>query len=276
MTMQKKLQDLREYANAILPLDEFPERDEEITRIFLDLLDIPRYELSLYKNQDVSSIEESFCQIISQRKTHKPLAYILGYSYFYGEKFPVSEETLIPRYDTEILVETITKHYDKEQEFRVLDICTGTGIIALTLARLFDKAIIKATDIVETPFYNSLQYHKYDVDFQRGDFLDKSTWSGEWDCIVSNPPYLDEKDMLALSKQVKDFEPSRALFAEEDGLIFYRYIAEFADKHLAKKGKIFLEIDHKYPKIIKIFNKYKNPTIINDLSGLPRVLVLES
>ncbi len=82
--------------------------------------------------------------------------------------------------------------------------------------------------------------------------------------------------MLALSKQVKDFEPSRALFAEEDGLIFYRYIAEFADRHLAKKGKIFLEIDHKYPKIIKIFNKYKNPTIINDLSGLPRVLVLES
>ncbi len=267
--MQNKFQELLEYARANLPLDEFPEREEEIIRIFLDLLDIPRHELTLYKNQDISAIQDRFYQIISQRKTHKPLAYILGYSYFYGEKFIVSDETLIPRYDTEILVQSITKYYNPDQAFRVLDICTGTGIIALTLARLFKNATIKAIDICTN-------IQKTDeIIFEQSDFLQKSTWSGEWDCIVSNPPYLDEDDMNALSKQVKDFEPRSALFAEEGGMIFYRHIAEFADKHLVDGGMIFLEVDHKYPQVIQLFNKYKSPTIINDLAGLPRVLVFK-
>ncbi|MGL4677038.1 MAG: peptide chain release factor N(5)-glutamine methyltransferase [Brevinema sp.] len=277
--MNDTVNELWDYGKKQLPLDLFPERDEELIRIFLELLGISRHELSLYRNT-VLPHPERFYHIIEERQTQKPLAYILGYCYFYGEKFPVSEETLIPRYDTEGLVDAIKQYYDPQRSLKILDIGTGTGVIALSLAKIFPNAFIKGIDLVGQAFKNSqraLQLEEERIVFEQMDFLKQTPPSEMWDCIVSNPPYLDESDMENLEDQVKNFEPHQALYAEQGGLIFYQKIAEFAIKFLAPRGTIFLEVDYKYQKVCHLFSTfgYEDPLLIRDLSGLVRVLQFE-
>ena len=315
--MKQTITQLLDYGRIQLAQDIFAEREEELLRILIDVLDMPKHEIFLNKNTEVSKDQHiRFEEIIQQRKTGKPLAYILGYSYFYQDKFPVSEQTLIPRYDTEILVELVKKYYLKrynhnnfcqgntspdnsDQETsccansvqevsgqanvcRILDIGTGTGVIALSLHRIFPNAIIKGIDIFSEPFENSKKYlgiSSQNVNVEKIDFLDESLWHklGEWDCIVSNPPYLDDHDMNVLDSHVKDFEPHSALYAEEGGMSFYSAIARFAKTHLVKGGIIFLEIDHKHNKVSQLFSEteYSYRELVNDLSGLPRVLILK-
>ena len=310
--MKQTITQLLDYGRLQLVQDIFAEREEELLRILIDVLDMPKHEIFLNKNTEVSKDQHAkFEEIIQQRKTGKPLAYILGYSYFYQDKFPVSEQTLIPRYDTEILVELVKKYYikrynhnkscyaysdqvntvqdnscqanaDQVNTCRILDIGTGTGVIALSLHRIFPNAIIKGIDIFSEPFENSKKYlgiSSQNVNVEKIDFLDESLWHklGKWDCIVSNPPYLDDHDMNVLDSHVKDFEPHSALYAEEGGMSFYSAIARFAKTHLVKGGIIFLEIDHKHDKVSQLFSEteYSYRELVNDLSGLPRVLILK-
>ena len=320
--MKQTITQLLDYGRLELAQDIFAEREEELLRILIDVLDMPKHEIFLNKNMEVSHDQYTrFEEIIQQRKTGKPLAYILGYSYFYQDKFPVSEQTLIPRYDTEILVELVKKYYlkrynhnnfcqwdtspnnscyansdqgetspdnscqkvsDQANTCRILDIGTGTGAIALSLHRIFPNAIIKGIDLFNEPFENSKKYldiSSQNVSVEKIDFLDESLWQGlgEWDCIVSNPPYLDDHDMNVLDSHVKDFEPHSALYAEEGGMSFYSAIARFAKTHLIKGGMIFLEIDHKHEKVSQLFSEeeYSYRELVNDLSGLPRVLILK-
>ena len=300
--MKHTITQLLAYGRLQLKQDVFAEREEELLRILIDILDMPKHEIFLNKNKEISHDQYiKFEEIIQERKTGKPLAYILGYSYFYQDKFPVSEQTLIPRYDTEILVELVKKYYlkrynqedtspnnfcqnktDQVNTCRILDIGTGTGAIALSLHRVFPNAIVKGIDIFSEPFENSKKYldiSSQNVTVEKIDFLDESLWQqlGEWDCIVSNPPYLDDHDMNVLDSHVKDFEPHSALYAEEGGMSFYSAIARFAKKHLIKGGTIFLEIDHKYEKVSQLFSEdeFIDKELVNDLSGLPRVLILK-
>ena len=313
--MKQTITQLLDYGRLELAQDIFAEREEELLRILIDVLDMPKHEIFLNKNMEVSHDQYTrFEEIIQERKTGKPLAYILGYSYFYQDKFPVSEQTLIPRYDTEILVELVKKYYLKrynqgetspnnscyayyaysdqvnavqevscqENTCRILDIGTGTGAIALSLHRIFPNAIIKGIDIFSEPFENSKKYlgiSSQNINVEKIDFLDETLWHklGEWDCIISNPPYLDDHDMNVLDSHVKDFEPHSALYAEEGGMSFYSAIARFAKKYLVKGGIIFLEIDHKHKKVSQLFSEdeYSYRELVNDLSGLPRVLILK-
>lgn len=279
--MLKTVQEIWEESQITLPLKDFPEREEELLLIFLEILQVNRHELTLYKNQQLTlQQQQQFYHIINERKTFKPLAYILGFQYFYGEKFPVSPETLIPRFDTEILVHSVTKYFSKQEKFKILDICTGTGVIALTLAKLFPQATIRGIDIVSQPFLQSqrsLNLLEDRISFIEQDFLNSNLWKGTWDCIVSNPPYLDEQDMSKLDKQVYHYEPHSALLAKEEGLQFYRLIAEYCDSHLTLGGYLFLEVDHKHEKIFSFFDNsiYELPILINDLSNLPRVLIIK-
>ena len=286
--MKQTITQLLAYGRIQLEQDIFAEREEELLRILIDVLDMPKHEIFLNKNKEVTNDQYvRFEEIIQQRKTGKPLAYILGYSYFYQDKFPVSEQTLIPRYDTEILVELVKRCYNRknsnqDSSFRILDIGTGTGAIALSLHRVFPNAIIKGIDIFSEPFETSKEYlniSSQKVTVEKIDFLDESLWQGlgEWDCIVSNPPYLDDHDMNILDSHVKDFEPHSALYAEEGGMSFYSAIARFAQKHLVKGGSIFLETDHKHEQVSQLFSEgeFNHRELVNDLSGLPRVLILK-
>lgn len=275
------LYEMFEYAREQLPLDEFPERDEEIIRIMEELFHCRKYEIFL--NNNIVPLEQdvvNFKKFIQERKSKRPLAYILGYSYFYNQKFPVSEQTLIPRYDTEHVVETVRKN--AQHVSSILDICTGTGVIALCLHQLFHDKKILGLDIVEEPFQNSKDFLKIsdpNISFKKMDFLNRSLWSelGFWDCIVSNPPYLDDFDMDVLDPHVKDHEPSTALYAGTDGMIFYEAIAEFAESYLNPNGIIVLEIDHKYQYVSALFSEqiFSYRELIYDYNDLPRVLLLK-
>ncbi len=281
--MKYTINQLFEYTREIFPLDKFPEREEEMVRIMIHILDISRYELSLIFYKILQDDElTSFNNIIQERQTGKPLAHILGYTYFYQDKIPVSPQTLIPRYDTEHLIEVLRKHYVPTSEISILDIGTGTGAIAISLHRLFPLARVKGIDIIIEPFIESQKDLELDsslLTIEQVDFLDESTWEdlGKWDCIVSNPPYLDNHDMDILDWQVKDFEPHTALYAGEDGLIFYRKIAKFAEDHLHDDGILVLEIDHKHEAISQCFDPviFPHRDIKFDFNNLERVLILK-
>ncbi len=184
------------YSDLSEQMKDYPERDEELLRIFMHVLGMERHEFILSKNQEIDPLSaQAAAGIVKERLSGRPLAHILGYTYFYGERFPVSTETLIPRYDTEILIEAMEQYCPKDKHFSLLDICTGTGIIAFTAAKLFPRASIKALDIVDAPFLNSKQFlGDGRVEFEKCDFLDRSTWTGHWDYICSNPPYLNAED----------------------------------------------------------------------------------
>ncbi|MGL4388927.1 MAG: peptide chain release factor N(5)-glutamine methyltransferase [Brevinema sp.] len=273
--------DMIQESNFFLPLDQFPERDEEIIRIIEEVFGIKKHDLFLNKGKTVSEdLITRFFELIKMRSTGKPLAQILGYSYFYQHKFPVSEQTLIPRYDTEHLVDAVKKNIENKK--KILDLCTGTGIIALSLHAIFPDKKIKGIDIVDQPFIQSqdfLGFHSNNLSFQKMDFLQKEQWEslGSWDCIVSNPPYLDDHDMKVLTNSVKEFEPHSALYGGQDGMLFYRHIAEFAEHQLNNGGLIVLEIDHKHQAVSNLFSQdiYPIRELISDYNNLPRILVLK-
>ncbi|SFB69868.1 release factor glutamine methyltransferase [Brevinema andersonii] len=273
---------LIKWAHQLLPEEQFPERNEEITLILKHVFGVERYEILTHSGDTVSSEKQTeFISIVRERATYKPLAYILGYVPFYHDVFPVSSETLIPRSDTECLIEQARLLFSKPPN-SVLDIGTGTGVIALSLRRLFPNSGITALDIVSEPFENSCKALDIDnVGFERMDFLDRKNWqrfSGQkFDLIVSNPPYLSEADMERLEPQVKNFEPQTALYAEDQGLLFYKQIHNFCCEYLAENGYCLLEIDYKWQNVKALFSeKFFIFPPIKDLSGLERCLVIKA
>ncbi|MGL5255073.1 MAG: peptide chain release factor N(5)-glutamine methyltransferase [Brevinema sp.] len=253
-------------------LSSLPECHEECLRIIEHCTGWRRFEISTAMSLPLDNKQWDLCQEIARRrKTGEPLAHILGYFWFYKHRFPVSRQTLIPRYDTECLIE----HAIALKPKKILDIGTGTGAIALSLASELPQADIWAIDIVDQPFRfseESLGIHS--VEFIHNDFLDQSLWKElpTFDMIISNPPYLDDADMNRLDPSVKNWEPHSALYAGRDGMIFYRAIHHFCETHLQQGAYCLLEVDHKYLIVEEIFKEY-NCTIKKDLSGLERLLI---
>lgn len=224
--------------------------------------------------------EERLLSIIERRKKREPLQFILGYAYFMGLKIPVSKEddTLIPRFDTEILCEAVLKEIRGGE--RVLDLCTGTGCILLAIAKNKDISYGAGCDISENAVLaarrNASLFSLSDsLSFFHGDLYEAIPKGTEpFDIIVSNPPYIKENDMDVLMPEVRLYEPKRALFGGEDGLVFYRRIIQGAKDHLKAGGSIFLEIG--YDEGADVSNLLSDAgffdiRIIKDLSALDRV-----
>ncbi len=217
--------------------------------------------------------------IILQLKTGKPYQQILGETEFYGLKFFVDEHVLIPRPETEELLElAIAKIKDSglaKKDFKILDIGTGSGIIPIVLKKHFPEAIISAIDFSENALKTAKRnadFHQVEINFIHQDYL-KSDLTEVYDVIISNPPYIgmDEEDEIADS--VKEFEPKMALFSPtSNALIFYEKIAEDCKSHLAENGLVFLEINQKLGKeTLKLFtNVLSKSVLIKDLSGNER------
>ena len=207
-------------------------------------------ERMLYKNAALTANEETQVKgYVERLMQHEPVQYVLNESWFFGFKFYVDKNVLIPRPETEELVEwIITDCKFPINELKILDIGTGSGCIPISLKRKLRKAEIWGCDISE----EALQVAKKnagtlgtDVNFLQLDFLNKEQWSQlpSFDVIVSNPPYIPEKDAAAMHPNVLQYEPSTALFVpDNDPLVFYKAIAEFGKQHLNKGGAIFLEI----------------------------------
>lgn len=221
---------------------------------------LPEYETKYFEN-------------IKQRACGTPFAYITGEQEFYGLKFFVNENVLIPRADTEILVEYAISAGGKN----VLDICTGSGCIAISLAKNMPDSHVTAVDIsrgaLETAKKNASQNRCDNVSFFETDILSEIP-IGKFDLIVSNPPYIEKAELSSLMKDVIEYEPRLALDGGEDGLIFYKRICDIAPQILEKGGVLAFEIGYnQYESVYEIMKE--NFTEIGykeDLSGIKRVL----
>jgi len=217
--------------------------------------------------------------ILRQLKDHMPLQYILGETVFYGCRLRVSPHVLIPRPETEELVERVVRTLQKEKEpFTVLDIGTGSGCIAVALARHLPRATLLATDIspgaLETARENA-RLNGVQVRFFREDILHPATAPAEkLRCIVSNPPYIPASEKDGMQPEVRDHEPLEALFVpDNDPLLFYRAIAGYAREHLAEDGLLLVECHEKYAREVKTLFEQKGlqeVKVIRDINGKER------
>ncbi len=209
-----------------------------------------KVERMLYKNESITKNEETLLQQFSKRLLEQePVQYILNEAWFGGVKFYVDKNVLIPRPETEELIEWIIMNYNSSlDKLKILDIGSGSGCIPISLKRKFTNAEVWSCDISEEAIKVAKKNSKdlgTAITFIEIDFLDKKTWSQfpSFDIIVSNPPYIPEKDKATILPNVLQYEPATALFVpDNDPLIFYNAIAQFGKTHLNKKGNIFLEI----------------------------------
>lgn len=231
-----------------------------------------------FADQEISSeIEEKFHSIISALKTGKPYLQILGETEFYGMKFFVDENVLIPRPETEELLEIAINEIKKAQSLqpaaqvlKILDIGTGSGVIPLVLKKYFPKADVSSIDFsekaLETAKRNA-EYHQLSVNFIHADYLHFEL-TEKYDVIISNPPYIGIEEEIEIADSVKEFEPKMALFSPTaDALIFYRKIAEDAKEHLNDGGLLFLEINQKLgPETKDLYPYFSTAQLLKDLS----------
>ena len=217
------------------------------------------------------SSKEKAEKIVNERITGRPLWYCVGNTEFYGYTVKVDERVLIPRPETELLVEQALKSIDKDKT--VLDLCTGSGAIAIAIQKT-SGALVTASDISEdalTLARENASSNGAEIEFVKSDMFDDLT--GKFDVIVSNPPYIRKEDINSLQKEVKDFEPIIALDGGKDGLDFYRIIAKESKKFLNDKGVLFMEIGYNQSEdVVKMFSDYKFTQVIKDYEGVDRII----
>jgi release factor glutamine methyltransferase len=219
---------------------------------------------------------------------HKPIQYVLGEAWFFKMKFKVNDQVLIPRPETEELVQLVIddcnyKKYTPEsgEILSILDIGTGSGCIATALKNNLSNTLIHAIDIstgaLEIAKENALN-HKAEINFIEIDFLNENTWEQlpNIDIIVSNPPYIPHEEKKILDKNVTQYEPHQALFVRDSSpFIFYEKIAAFGKKHLLANGKIFVEFHEEFAKqTAAIFEVDYRVEIKKDIFGKDRMLII--
>jgi release factor glutamine methyltransferase len=225
--------------------------------------------------------ENKLKEIISELKTGKPYLHILGETDFYGMTFFVNENVLVPRPETEELLELAIKKIQSlhatGENIKILDIGTGSGVIPLVLKKHFPKAEVLSVDFSEKALETARKnaaFHQLEATFIHADYLNYNL-NENFDIIISNPPYIGREEENEIADSVKEFEPKMALFSPtDDALIFYRKIAEDAGKHLNENGLLFLEINQKLgPETLELYKEnFSEALLIKDLSGNDRFI----
>lgn len=239
-------------------------------------------EIRNARNEDVTeNIEEKLNSFLSELTTGKPYQQILGETEFYGLKFFVDEHVLIPRPETEELLELaidkINKSGSHNKDLKILDIGTGSGIIPIVLKKRFPDAEVSAIDFSENALktaQRNADFHQVEINFIHQDYL-KANLTGVYDVIISNPPYIGIEEEGEIADSVKEFEPKMALFSPtSNALIFYEKIAEDCKSHLNENGLVFLEINQKLGKeTLELFtNVLSEAELMKDLSGNERIV----
>jgi len=244
------------------------------------LTGLTRTEIMINKNTQFSDEQHQIIEFfIEKLKKYVPIQYILGETEFCGLTFQVNDSVLIPRPETEELVELIRNENNQITNLSILDIGTGSGCIAISLKHFFPNSSVDAFDIsdraLETAKINAVS-NKLDVDFHEVDILNAPKFEKKWDIIVSNPPYVTEKEKSEILPNVLDNEPHLALFVpDNDPLLFYRHIAKFAQKQLNQNGKLYFEINREFGE--NCFNLlvdmgFQNVELRKDISGNDRMI----
>jgi release factor glutamine methyltransferase len=251
-----------------------------------DILNCKRLDLYLKFDQPLNEEELSkYRNYLSRRGNFEPYQYIIGKSEFFGKTFNVNKSVLIPRPETELLVEEIINYSKDKTNLEILDIGTGSGNIPVILALEIENSKITSIDIseeaIEIAVSNSQLFNlNGSIDFKRIDVLSDEIYllQQKFDVIVSNPPYVSVDDYKIVQKEILDFEPKIAVTDNSDGFKFYKRIAEIGKRLLKENGKIFCEIaKDQSDELLKIFNdkNYMNIEFVRDYQNIDRILIAE-
>jgi release factor glutamine methyltransferase len=269
-TLKESLQTARN----ILISNGIADADVDAWYLLAHVMGMNRAEYLLHREDTFpEDLVVKFEELVQLRAEHIPLQHITGSQEFMGLEFAVNENVLIPRQDTELLVEEVLKVCEDKS---VLDLCTGSGCIIISLAKLGKPVQTVAVDISEKALQvaaRNAQKHGVGIELIKSDLYEKV--NGAYDIIVSNPPYIRTEEVAALMPEVRDHEPYIALEAGPDGLVFYRRIIEGLAVHLKKGGMVFFEIGHDQAEAVTkllVDTGYTEVTVKKDLSGLDRVV----
>ena len=260
------------------------DKEESLAKFLLMyMLDETAEQFSNKLSEELSVEQENryFDLINKNINEDTPLSHLVGFDYFYDRKFKVTRDVLSPRIETEELIYKVLEYIKKSKKdsFKILDLCTGSGIIAITLKKeIVEKYTeIVASDISEKALSIAIENannNNANITFIKSDLFDNI--SGKFDLIISNPPYISYKNKITIKDNVLNYDPHLALFAEEDGIYFYRKIIENAVHYLSKDGVIFFEIG--YDQKEKIFELGKNnnfiTTVYKDINDRDRIAKL--
>jgi len=291
---------LKNYKNTFLQELSTLYEEQEIESFFYIILEklhgLKRIDLALNPQKVMDGVHlKKWKNIVSELKKQRPIQYILGETEFYGLRFLVNENTLIPRPETEELVELIiesTNYKLRNTKLKVLDIGTGSGCIAISLAKHLATSEVFAIDVSEKALavakknseLNDVKVNYINVDILKiNDLKELATHNPQlatqFDVIVSNPPYVRNLEKSEIKPNVLEYEPHLALFVEDtDALLFYRKIAELAHKNLNPNGKLYFEINqylgNETIELVESFG-FKNVKLIKDIYGNDRIISCE-
>ena len=259
-----------------------PDPRHSIEWLLAETLDIKRLDLYLKFDRPLSPRElDTLRPMVKRRAQHEPLQYIVGYTDFMNAHISVSEHVLIPRIETEQLVEIVLDNHQSEDDLTVLDIGTGSGCIPVALKMEQPNWDVSGIDISEDALNTArenAEQNSADVSFSTGDILnpDSISISGSLDLIVSNPPYVKPEEKDILEQQVNDYEPAEALFFDDLNKM-YNSIIEFASQKLTENGFLYLELHENYSQqILALFEEKKwSARIKNDYDNKPRFIIAQ-
>lgn len=252
MKVKEAIQQLRE---SLSPVIEAGELQAMIRVICEDVFNYDQVDVALRQDYELPDFApERIAEIIARLKRHEPLQYVVGSARFHGHRFKVTPAVLIPRPETEQLVDLIIDE-NPDADLKVLDMGTGSGCIAIALARALKFAQVDALDVSRDALavarQNAALLKTTGVRFFESDML-ASQPSACYDIIVSNPPYICWSERESMDRNVKDFEPGQALFVpDSDPLLYYKAIAHYASQSLEHGGKLYLEINQRFGNEVK-------------------------
>ena len=259
-------------------------KEESLARFLLMYIldESPQLFSNSLSEQISKENEEKYFSLIEKHiKEDVPLSHLVGFEYFYDRKYKVTKDVLSPRMETEELIYKVIEYVNasNKNKFKILDLCTGSGIIAITLKKELEQVSVDiiASDISEEALEvakENSQSHDATIKFIKSDIFNNI--DDKFDIIVSNPPYIDRKDEVTMQDNVLNYDPHLALFAEEEGMYFYRKIIEQAKDYLNENGVMFFEIGYdQKDKIIKLadMNGY-SAEVYKDINGRDRMAFL--
>jgi release factor glutamine methyltransferase len=263
---------------------KIPEPRLSAELLLAKVLNMKRIDLYLQFERILSAKErDRYREYVKRRMKREPVQYILGETEFYGFPFKVTPDVIVPRPETELIIEAVLESAKslESPSLKILDIGTGSGCIAVSLAKLLPDCNIWAIEMSAAALNvarTNADLNEVTIHFIEGDiFTDTSSIPTSFDIVVSNPPYVALSDLYELEPEVRDFEPKEALFAGEDGLEFYKKFVDMIPDILNKNGKIFLEIGFdQSDKLEELYSKanYK-VQFKKDYNQINRILILE-
>ena len=273
--MQMEYRKLYDKGVSLLKEAQIKEAALDARLLLEEICGTGRNDLLVHGERPVTEKQYScYVNYIDMRRRHIPLQHILGYQEFMGLKFKVTPDVLIPRQDTETLVEEVMRNlYDG---MHILDMCTGSGCILLSLLRYSNDCVGVGCDLSEKALRVARENARelsLTAEFVQSDLFENVC--GKYEIIVSNPPYIPSREIPYLMEEVKDHDPLLALDGREDGLYFYREIIKRAGKYLHPGGMLFFEIGCNQAEDVCRYMKeadYKEVAVCKDLAGLDRVV----